>query len=77
MGEYTGVIEEVGGDSTYSWSYPTKFGNTTLMINGIKFGNHLRFVNDLEEHNLKSVYSYFNGKYGVYYVTTRNIKKGE
>ena len=63
---------------TYSFTYPSKFNNTWIYIDAHVFGNCLRYVNDLEEHNAYSKYIIKkDNTWGVYFISHKNINEGE
>ena len=49
-----------------------------LFLDSINFGNCLRYVNDLTEHNVKSMFfPRPDNTWGLYYKSTRKILPGE
>ena len=76
--EYTGTIGKSYEENKYAWAYPSQMNNKTIYIDGFHFGNCLKYVNDLETHNVYSrYYRSKSGYWGVFFFTLRDIYPGE
>jgi hypothetical protein len=57
LGEYTGYIIKDPKRKAYCWGYYSSFKNyENLSIDARDGSTLLRFVNDLEDHNVKTIY---------------------
>ena len=53
LGEYTGYISKDPKRKAYCWTYSSSFENyEKISIDAVNGSTMLRFVNDLEDHNL-------------------------
>ncbi|KAJ3320550.1 hypothetical protein HDV06_005173 [Boothiomyces sp. JEL0866] len=80
VGIYAGELNAFSSDTDYEWEYPTKIIDdikVTLGINGLNYGNYLRFVNHNENANTKAEYVPNDGLWNVVYIATRDILKDE
>ncbi|KAJ3253829.1 hypothetical protein HK103_007690 [Boothiomyces macroporosus] len=80
IGIYTGEIDAFTSDTEYEWPYKTKVldgKEVTIGINGIKFGNYLRFVNHDINPNAKAEYVPYDGLWHVVYIANQDIAKDE
>ena len=69
---------ESNHDGDYSLTYPSKINDSNLYLDAHYFGNCLRYVNDLEEHNLKKFYiQKDDNTWGIYFVAIMDIEKGD
>ena len=72
MEEYTGVITHTNLDSSYKFRYPTLMDKTQLYLDSSHFGNCLRYVNDLENHNVQARwFPKADNTWGMFFITTR------
>ncbi len=61
MGEYTGYILKSPIRKAYCWKYYSSFKNyENISIDAIEGGSLLRFVNDLEDHNVNAIVVPYN-----------------
>ena len=58
----------------YSWEYKSSFYEEPFVsIDSTRCGNLLRFVNDLNSHNIFTVYLTINGEWKLFYAALRDI----
>ncbi|KAJ3270759.1 hypothetical protein HDV01_007451 [Terramyces sp. JEL0728] len=80
IGMYAGELTAYSWNTDYEWEYQSKIMDdepVRIGINGLKYGNYLRFVNHAEEYNTNVEYVPRNGLWHVLYVAGRDIGKDQ
>ena len=82
VGEYVGIVRPLcriySKENEYCFHYPTKFWSMEyLVIDSLKVGNELRFVNHSDIPNLVPNCMTIRSLIHIVLMTTRKIKKGE
>ena len=75
IGEYTGLIWVDPDIKKFAWLYNTKILN--FNVDSMKYGNLLRFANDLDEHNLEVKMIPYKNRWHIIYKTIEDIEVGE
>ena len=72
IGEYTGYVKEYSNQD-YSWAYKSTINGKQLVIDSLKGGNLLRFVNDLDNHNVIELYLPVNNIWRLFFISSKEI----
>jgi hypothetical protein len=81
VGEYTGVVRGIDRQNpdlnAYCFHYPTRFWSFKyFVIDALREGNHLRFINHSDQPNLQPLWLVNRGVLHLIFVTNRFINQG-
>ncbi len=82
IGEYTGLVRQLNrlhpDHNAYCFQYPTRFWSWNYMIiDALRAGNELRFINHSDIPNLKPACLLDRGLLHLVFLANRDLKKGE